>query len=955
MKKIGAVILMFALCLLVASFAMAETNPVVRSGAIAAYTDGEGRLFLPGKAEAINRTDADALVGIDAYRVLFLGPNEAGGSDLYMIDLEDFRETLVARGVHAACLDAEDEAWYVTDEHRDTLMRVRLDTLASETAYTANEPIDRLYLSAEGLVFELVDKAGTMVYVRETERFEVYTGAIPRSGLLTEAWELVLDESGELYIKDVAGYASDLIDSDVKAYASVDGMIYYLTHTGSAIRLKAYDPVAMTWRVVLTPDIGVENQLAATAGRLFLLGTDRSVYAVDPRRGTMSLFRSYSDLSGYGLPAGYDVTGMRIAGMSGQLNVYAVMEETSAKPDFSFLEFESESDAAEPVLRLVDKIAVEGEETAWDLLKPAPQYTPLSRGSRGDAVRAIQQPLLDLGYYDYYVDGIFGPRTQQAVRLLQDDLGRPVDGVADAELQRIILSGNLNRYDPYLPLNRGRRGLRVKTMQERLRDLGYLADDADGIFGRRTQKAVQLFQTENGLAMNESATRDTLMRLYSDNANRCSSFIDLYPGDTGYRVRELNNRLRDLYYLETSPGNTYTAETSSAVRVFQRTAGLPETGDATQAVLRLLFSDSAPEAPGYIVLRRGDENDRVLRLKQRLKELGYYTASVRTSYFGRDTKAAVALFQRKVGLKDTGVATVRTQQLLFADDAPIYVKPTVIGEPIITLDAFDHREDGVYCITDDSAPSGYVTFTWAAEGSVKSYNVKITDENNWSYLDNDTNLTQTGVSISTLPYNAVYTLKITAYPEDGDSSHITSASIRFARVEKPAEPDPEVIGTVGNPVISIDTVARTENGVSYVQPGTITFHWYAEGQVASYFVDIHDEGDESVISTGTTDEQASIKSAAMNQGEIYTIFVYAIPTNGTIDNARVKFMRFALPVIRRRCPPKRRRCLQRRLRCPQRRRKRPQRRRRRSPRRPRRERCCRLSPCPHRRSRSATW
>ena len=68
-------------------------------------------------------------------------------------------------------------------------------------------------------------------------------------------------------------------------------------------------------------------------------------------------------------------------------------------------------------------------------------------------------------------------------------------GVADADLQRTILSGGLKNYDPYKMLTRGNRGLRVRLMQERLRELGYLADVADGIFGPRTLKAVQLFQS----------------------------------------------------------------------------------------------------------------------------------------------------------------------------------------------------------------------------------------------------------------------------------------------------------------------------------------------------------------------------------------------------------------------------------------------------------------------------
>ena len=65
-------------------------------------------------------------------------------------------------------------------------------------------------------------------------------------------------------------------------------------------------------------------------------------------------------------------------------------------------------------------------------------------------------------------------------------------------------------------------------------------------------------------------------------------------------------------------------------------------------------------------------------------ELGYDGGTV-TGYFGKSTKEAVALFQRKAGLKPTGVATVRTQQLLFASDAPVYVAPTVIGRPVISM------------------------------------------------------------------------------------------------------------------------------------------------------------------------------------------------------------------------------------------------------------------------------
>ncbi len=892
MKRTGALLLMLALCLLLLGVASAEAGPVGKNGTIAAYVDGDGHLYLTGRASAINTARADSVVSADAYRVLYFSADAATGvKDLYMIDLASFKDTLLAKDVHDAALFDEDTAYFVANASRENLMRLDLNTKASSVATTAVEPIDRLYVSAEGLVIELVDQAGRLLQVQETGAFEPYTASLPRESDIAYGYEVYLTDEGDLYLRNDFNYSSEFLDGDVLAYAVLKNNIYYLSHSGTAVRLMEYDTAAQQGDVILTPEVPVESQLTASANALFMLGSDGSIYTVDIAKGTMALYKKI-DVKSYAMPSGLVATGLRIEAMSGQLNAYAKVEEKAAKPDFSFIEFGTETEVADEQLRLVEKLTLAGETTAWDELKPVEQYTTLARGSRGDAVRAIQQPLYDKGYYDYHVDGIYGWRTELAVQMLQDDLGLTVNGVADANLQRTILSG-ISAYDPYRELARGKRGMRVTNMQEHLRDLGYLADAADGIFGPRTQKAVQLFQKENGIAVNDRATAETLRLLYSDRANRCSSFIDLYPGDTGYRVRELNNRLRDLYYLESSVGSRYTSETTSAVRVFQRTAGLRETGQATVPVLKALFADGAPEVPGFISLRRGDENSRVERLQRRLAELGYYDGKI-SGYFGKSTKEAVQLFQNKVGLKPTGVATVKTQQLLFASDAPIYVPPTVIGAPVITLDYFDHMDGSTYCVTDTSSANGYITFNWFAEGQVAEYNVLIIDANGNVYLNNRTMLNQTGVSVSTLAEGLTYTIEITAYPADGDVSHITANAATFRRVVIPTVPE---IGTIGNPEISIDDVARVEGGIHYVQPGNIVFHWKAEGDVSGYYWEIRDESDNVILKTNTTDEGTTVATSTINQGEQYTIFVYAIPKNGTIDNARVKFLRFALPVV----------------------------------------------------------
>ncbi len=898
MKKI-VVILLCLLCLLWAGSALAEKPLMARSGGLAAYYDGAGGIAIPGKSGVINANTAAGIVAVDNYRASYLtevteGEDFAPG-DLRLVSLESFEDTLAARQVYAACELNSDSIYFVPDEARTELRRLNPATLETETVYTSNEPIDRLYASAEGMVFELAEQAGTLVYNPEAGSVDFYPGGIPKQGMLTDTHELYLTEEDILYARDLGSLVARAVDAGVSSFAPLNGGVYYIADSGTVQSLRFYDPASRKVTALSKSLPEGSGQLTASAGKLYALDTARNLYAVSPDTGAATKIGSYADLGKFSLPSGMNATGVRIEAMPGAVNVYAELEEADALPDFTFIEFESDMNAGEKSYALVNTLPIEGEASVWDALKPAPQYTTLARGSRGDAVRAIQQPLYDLGYYDYKVDGIFGPRTQWAVRLVQSDLGLRDDGIADADLQRTILSGRLSAYDPYLPLARGNRGLRVQLMQQRLRDLGYLADAADRIFGPRTQKAVQLFQRENGLAVDESATRETLRRLFSDLASPCSSYIDLYRGDTGYRVRELNNRLRELYYLESAIGSAYTAETASAVRVFQRTAGLPETGAATIPVLKELFAEDAPEAPGYIPLRRGDENDRVTALQKRLKELGYYDSRI-TGYYGRVTQDAVARFQQRAELKPTGVATVRTQQLLFADDAPRYVKPTFIGTPVITLDAYEYQDGRVFRIADDSAPNGVVTFTWYADGDVRTYNVRIEDDKGRIYMDSDTLLNRTGVSVATLKYKRTYTLTVTAYPEDGDSRHITSASLKFARI-KP-EPEKPQVAKIGNPELNVEPVARVENGIHYILPGEVELQWYAEGDVAFYRAIVLDEADHALLESGdTTDLSIAFGSDLLTQGEVYTLYVYAIPRNGTMDNARMRTLRFSLPVV----------------------------------------------------------
>ncbi len=59
-------------------------------------------------------------------------------------------------------------------------------------------------------------------------------------------------------------------------------------------------------------------------------------------------------------------------------------------------------------------------------------------GSRGEEVRTIQQKLKNWGYYDGDVDGIFGSKTQAAVKAFQKKNGLTADGIAGPNTLRAM-------------------------------------------------------------------------------------------------------------------------------------------------------------------------------------------------------------------------------------------------------------------------------------------------------------------------------------------------------------------------------------------------------------------------------------------------------------------------------------------------------------------------------------
>ena len=140
-------------------------------------------------------------------------------------------------------------------------------------------------------------------------------------------------------------------------------------------------------------------------------------------------------------------------------------------------------------------------------------------------------------------------------------------------------------------LRSGMEGDEVRRLQQALIDQGYLSGTADGIFGTHTENAVRAFQKKHGLKADGLAgqkTQDTLYGSSSSSSPAAAPLISsgaavsssLRAGDSGERVRSLQESLIQLNYLSGPADGKYGKQTKKAVIKFQKNNGLHPDGIA---------------------------------------------------------------------------------------------------------------------------------------------------------------------------------------------------------------------------------------------------------------------------------------------------------------------------------------------------------------------------------------
>ena len=263
--------------------------------------------------------------------------------------------------------------------------------------------------------------------------------------------------------------------------------------------------------------------------------------------------------------------------------------------------------------------------------KPKTENVYLSHGSSGANVKQMQNRLIQLGYLVGSASGKVDDITEQAIISFQKRNSLDSDGIAGPGTLEKLYSNSARQASSAVgvigvTLKTGDEGAAVRTLQSKLKSLGYLSGSVDGSYGTATADAVKAFQRANGLTADGKAGYSTLQKLFAGSVSTAS-------------------QARATATPKSAAKATATIQPNTYVRV------------------------TADPSGNYVTLEKGTMGSLVTRLQKALRSAGYFKGTC-DGYYGEDTEAAVRNFQRDKGLTPDGKAGPATQRYLFEGNFP---------------------------------------------------------------------------------------------------------------------------------------------------------------------------------------------------------------------------------------------------------------------------------------------
>ncbi len=553
--------------------------------------------------------------------------------------------------------------------------------------------------------------------------------------------EVVIPKKITVHLGKPSANVSNVTVGFQEYIANVASSEIYPTWPEQAIRANILTQISLALNRIWTewyPSRGYAFNITGSPGYDQAYVAGRTVFAV-MERITAELFNTYVRRSGDQEPYYTEYCDGKLVTCPGMKQWGTVDRANEGKSALEILRYYYGSR-----VQLVTSNNIAAIPSSW------PGVT-LKRGSTGTSVRILQRQLSRIAK-DYpsfgkpEVTGTFDAATEQCVKNFQKQFSLPADGlvgkatwykisyiyVSVKDLAELTSEGETASGTessgswPGVVLRRGSSGSEVEQVQFWLSELAQfnsaLPDlTVDGSFGAATERAVKIFQQEQGLTADGVVGQSTWNALYaawvsmqSDLGGTAWPGVVLRRGDTGMDVRLVQYWLRlaaENYAALSSisvDGN-FGAATQRAITGFQTLFGLTADGLVGRATwnklneVALAVANQIVEpdvAPGQFTttVREGSRGTAVRAVQYYLRRLSAYYSDIPSvtvdGVFGAATTRAVKAWQTRAGLTADGVVGQLTWNSLYsaaralADSGPV-VRSSSLPAPASTLQPGD--------------------------------------------------------------------------------------------------------------------------------------------------------------------------------------------------------------------------------------------------------------------------
>lgn len=199
----------------------------------------------------------------------------------------------------------------------------------------------------------------------------------------------------------------------------------------------------------------------------------------------------------------------------------------------------------------------------------------------------------------------------------------------------------------------------ISQVQQTLQHRGFHVGRSDGIMGPRTQIAVKRFQESENLEPSGQLNRQTLAALGIGDEDAAGEPPDRFTTAT---IREVQKTLNNRGFRAGAASGVMNSDTRTAIKDFQESENLEQTGHLNRQTLTALGIDAEPAAAGERVVPRA-QRESVRRVQQALNDHGF-RAGPADGIMGQATRAALREFQRAEHLAATGRLNRQTLEAL---------------------------------------------------------------------------------------------------------------------------------------------------------------------------------------------------------------------------------------------------------------------------------------------------